>query len=501
MNNTTTGQQAQEEMIKGIKVATQAIRPIYGHNGINAVIEDIRYPYHQVANDAQTIIQAIKITDPIQNQGLSFLKELSDKQNSMSGDGRKTTCIIAETILDEGFKSIDLQGLALKRELDLLIPLVEAKIDHQTQIIPLDEIYKVATISGESEEIGELIQVAYNNIGQEGAITVESSGGEHNEIKYVEGVRFTDTSMLADAFAHDDEARKQGLQEKRAIYENPTILVTKQRIERVDQIDPLIQSLVKQDKRELIIFTDDMDTELAKALLDTHIKGITNYETQRQERFNILIIKAPAIFRKEVFEDFAKITKATIVEPSNGIYLEELPLNCLGTCGKIIVDKSETLVTGIHEIDEHLNDLKSNNDELSNLRLKWLNTKTAIIKLGANNESELSYKRLKCEDAVNASRLGLKGGVTKGGGITLYNIASDLPKTTAGQILSKALQAPLFQIMANSNMTDIPTFPDNVLDASIVLKNAIRNSISLTSTILTTGIVITLPREDKELKI
>lgn len=492
MNNTTIGQQAQEEMIKGIKVATQAIRPTYGHNGINAVIEDIRYPYHQVANDAQTIIQAIKITDPIQNQGLSFLKELSDKQNSMSGDGRKTTCIIAETILDEGFKS-ELKGLNLKRELDKLIPVIEEKIDERTQEILIEDIHKVATIAGESFEIGELIQVSYNIIGKDGAITVESSGGDHNEIKYITGVRFTDTGMLADAFVHDEEARKQGLPEKRAIYQNPTILVTKQRIERVDQIDPLIQSLMQDHRKELIIFTDDMDTGIAKALLDTHKEGI----------FNILIIKAPTIFRKEVFEDFAMITSAKIVEPANGIYLEELPLNALGTCDKIIVDKSETLIIGIDEdgIREHLDNLKANNDELSNMRLKWLNTATAIIKLGANNESELSYKRLKCEDAVNASRLAINGGVVAGGGITLYQIALELPNTVAGQILAKALQAPLFQIMANSGYKDIPTFPENVLDASIVLKNAIRNSISLTSTILTTGIVITLPREDKELKI
>ncbi len=491
MNNTTTGKQAQEAMIRGLKVATQAIRPTYGHNGINAVIEDARYPYHQVANDAQTIIQAINIKCPIERQGLLFLKELSDKQNSMSGDGRKTTCIIAETILDEGFKQTDLQGLALKRELDGLIPSVEAKIDAHTQEIGIGDIHKVATISGESEAIGSLIGEVYKTIGKDGVITVEGSGTDKDEVKYITGVRSTDTGMLADAFAHDNEARKQGLQEKRAIYENPVILVTKQKIERVDQIDPLIQSLMSNQKKELVIFTDDMDPGIAKALLDTHKEGI----------FNILIIKAPTIFRKEVFEDFAKITGATIVEPANGVYLEEFSLNILGTCGKIIVDKSETLVIGTANVDQHIEELKSNNDELSNLRIKWLNTATAILKLGANNESELSYKRLKCEDAVNASRLALKGGVVKGGGITLYNIASKLPKTTAGQILAKALQAPLFQIMANSNITEIPEYSDNVLDASIVLKNAIRNSISLASTVLTTGLIITLPEKVEEIKI
>ena len=409
----------------------------------------------------------------------------------MAGDGRKTTCIIAETILDEGFKSSDLQGLALKRELDSLIPLVEAKIDDRTQEIGIDDIHKVATISGESEAIGSLIGDIYKIIGKDGVITVEGSGTHQDQVKYISGVRFHDTGMIADGFAHDEEAKKQGLPEKRAIYENPVILVTKQRIERIDQIDPLIQNLISRQQKNLVIFTDDMDTGIAKALLDTHKEGI----------FNILIIKAPTIFRKEVFEDFAKVTGSQIVEPANGIYLEEIPLNILGTCDKIIVDKSETIVMGIADIEKHIEDLKNNNDEVSNMRIKWLNTATAVLKLGANNESELSYKRLKCEDAVNASKLALAGGVVKGGGITLYEISKELPNTKAGQILSTALQAPLYQIMANSNMTEIPKFPESVLDASLVLKNAIRNSISLASTVLTTGLIITLPEKVEELKI
>lgn len=499
MNNTITGKKAQEAMIRGLKVATQAIRPTYGHNGINAVIEDARYPYHQVANDAQTIIQSIHISDPVEKQGLLFLKELSDKQNSMSGDGRKTTCIIAETILDEGFAQTDLQGLQLKRELDKTIPLIETLIDQETKQITVDEVHQVATISGESEQIGNLIGDIYKVIGKDGVITVEGSGSHEDHVKYIDGVRFHDTGMLAEAFVHDEESRKQGLPEKRAIYEKPLILVTKQKIERIDQIDPLIQTLVSKQHKELIIFTDDMDTGIAKALLDTHKEGI----------FNILIIKAPTIFRKEVFEDFAKATGSTIVEPANGVYLEELPLNVLGTCDKIIVDKSETIVIGIDEesVNEHIDNLRQNNDEVSNMRIKWLNTKTAILKLGANNESELSYKRLKCEDAVNASRLALAGGTVKGGGLTLYKIADMIhtPLTIiqypAINIIEKALQAPLFQIMANSNMTDIPNFPDTVQDASLVLKNAVRNAISLTSTILTTGLIITLPQKEEELKI
>jgi chaperonin GroEL len=494
MNNTTSIKEAQNLMIKGIKTATQAIRPTYGHNGINAVIEHVGYPYHQVANDAQTIIQSIRVSNPIENQGLSFLKELSDKQNSMSGDGRKTTCIIAETILEEGFKS-KVKGIKLKDALNDLITDIEFEIAFETKFITENDVYKVATIAGESSEIGNLIGDIYKKIGKDGLITVESSGTYDDDIKYIDGVRFEHTGFLTPSMVHDEEAKKEGVTEKRAVYENPTILVTKQKIEKISDIDPLLQSLMENNKKDLVIFTDNIDDSMITMLIETHKNGI----------FNILVIKAPTIFKREVFEDFAKVTGSTIVEQANGIFLSELPISCLGTCDKIIVDKDDTIIMGTKDISEHIAQLQSNNDELSNLRLKWLKTKTAILKLGANNESELSYKRLKCEDAVNASRLALNGGVVLGGGVTLYNIAKSLPNTVAGKILRKALKAPLLQIYKNSGKKiypwTTPTISDDVLDASLVLKNAIRNAISLSSIVLTTGIVVHLIKENSEIKL
>ena len=160
MSNVFTGKIAQEGLLRGVKLATTPIRASYGPKGCNAVIEDERYPGHQIANDAQTIIQAIQTDDPLEKRGLGLLKELSDKADKDSGDGRKTTLIIAETILEEGIKSEN--PLQIKRELDALLPVIEQKIDEQKQEISVEDVHKVASIAGESEEIGNLVGGIYH---------------------------------------------------------------------------------------------------------------------------------------------------------------------------------------------------------------------------------------------------------------------------------------------------------------------------------------------------
>lgn len=486
-SNIIIGKEATEGMLKGIKRATQAIRLSYGPKGTNAVVESDMYPYHQVANDAQTIIQSIYLEDPIEKRGLGFLKELSDKANKDSGDGRKTTCIIAEEILEQGLNS-ELSGMELKRELDALIPVIEQRINEQKKSITESEVKSVATIAGESEFIGNLLGDIYQKIGKDGIIIPESSGTYKTTYDIIEGVRFTDTGFLSPYMVRDETAAKEGRKETKAVYENPTILVTKRKISHLNDINPLLETLSKQGKKDLVIFTDDMDSGVASIMVKAHQDKI----------LNILIIKAPVLWKNYIFEDFAKITGSTIVEDATGINFKNLELKHLGTCGKITVDKDETIVVGIANISDHIAELGKMGDNDSLLRLSWLQTKTAILKLGANSESELSYLRLKTEDAINSSRLALRDGVVAGGGVCLAVIAGLLPKTTAGNILSNALMAPLNQNLKNMNMTNWNWGPE-VLDASVVVKNAVRNAISLASTILTTNIVITLPKkEDKQ---
>jgi len=481
-SNITTGKTATGKLYLGIKKAVDAIRLTYGNNGCNAVVENVNYPYHEVANDAQTIIQAIQLTDPVEKRGLGFLKELMDKANASSGDGRKTTAIIADTIIGMGFDQDRLSGNELKRELDALIPVVEGKIDERIKNIIEEEVYKVASIAGESKRIGNLVGDIYKKIGKDGIIHVEGSGTYEDSVKFTEGVRFQDTGFLSPYMVHDEVAVKEGRKETKAVYENPTILVTKQKINHINDINPLLATLDKKGVKTLVIFTDDMDSNVASLLVGLH----------KSKQMNILIIKASVLWKNYVFEDFAKCVGATIVEDASGVNLKNFQFEHLGTCDKIVVDKDETVLVGTADLSNHIAELIAEGSNDSKLRVSWLNNKTAILKLGANSESELSYLRLKTNDAINSSRLALKGGVVEGGGICLVDVATELPHTITGQILATALSEPYEQICRNGGNTETVGNED-VLDSAIVIKNAVRNAVSLAGTILTCGVVVTIP--------
>lgn len=496
-NNTIVGNQTLLGMLNGISIVAGAIRPTYGGGGVNAVIEREIYPFHEIVNDAQAIIQSIHVSDPLEKRGVNFLKELSDKANKDSGDGRKTTCILAEEILRGGYEA-NTNGNQLKKELYDLIPFIEKEIDEQKKSIDINNVKDVATIAGESEEIGSLIQEIYLKIGKEGVIHVEGSGTYETYYEFIDAVRFGNgTGFISDSMVHDEEDNKDGKVQTKAVYKKPLILVTKRKITKESEIEPLL-GITKREGRDLVIMADDMDSKIVSLLIDLH----------RSKVMNICIIKPSVLWKNYVFEDFAKCVGATIVSDEEGVDFKNLGLSHLGTCDKIVIDENKVDLMGTADISGHLAQLKLKGDNDSLLRIQWLNTKTAIIKLGAGSESELSYKRLKTQDAVNSTKLALEDGVVRGGGITLANITKDLPSTEAGKILYKALKAPFNQIALNSGFKgDVYTskeIAENVIDASRVIKNAIRNAINLAGIILTTGVVVNLPEEsfeDKQLRL
>lgn len=474
-------------IMNGIKIVADVIRGTYGGAGTNVIVESRLYPYHGIYNDAQTIVQAIRLSDPAEKRGLAFCQELCDRADKLSGDSRKTTLLLMDAILQEGSKA-DIGRLNLKRELDAIIPVIENEINKQTKQITVDEVGFVATTASENEETGKLLQEIYQKIGKDGIIHVEGSGTFHTSYKFIEGVRFDMTGYLSPYMIHDEQARNDKVKETKAIYENPLILVTKKKIMSDDDINPLLNELAMSDKRDLVIFTQDMDSAVATMLVELHRKGT----------FNILIIKAPTLWREYIFEDFAKCVGATIIEDASGKTFKNISPKDLGTCGKIIVDQDETILIGTQDISDHITYLKSKGDEDSKLRLAWLTNKTAILKLGSNSETDLSYKRLKCNDAVRSSQLALKYGIVKGGGITLKSIAQTLPDSISGQIMKKALEVPYNQNMANFG--EEIEIRENIVDAAAVVKNAVRNAIGIASTILTANALIYLvdkPQEEK----
>lgn len=488
-SNKIEGIEATEGLMRGVACAVDLIRPTYGGSGTNVIVEEKVRPLHGVYNDAWSIIKNLKAEGHAERIGLDFVKELCERADKLSGDARKTTCILLDEILKAGYEA-DINKLQLKRELDAMIPFIECETDKQTKQITVDEVSSVATTASESVEIGNLLQEIYQKIGKNGIIHPQGSGTYETSYDFIDGVRFDGTGFLSPFMVHDKQAQEDKVQETKAVYENPNILVTKKKILNIDEIYPILKGLNEREKRNLIIFTQDMDTIAASYLINVQQAGGYKDSFGGFHSMNVLIIKAPVLWQNYVFEDFAKCTGATIVEDATGVNFKNLDLKHLGTCDKIIVDAEETIVIGTKDISEHIQSLKQKGDADSNLRLSWLATKSVILKIGANSETDLSYKRLKVQDAIRSSQLALKYGVVKGGGHCLSEVQPSLPQTTAGDVLSKALLAPYNQIYQNSGTNELP---DGIVDSAQTIKNAVRNAIGIASTILTANGLIYIP--------
>lgn len=477
-SNIIEGSQSLLGMLNGIKTVTNLLRPTYGGKGKNIIIESKLYPYTIVTNDAQTIVQSIKLTDKAEKKGLDLIKELCDRTDRMSGDNRKTTILMTEEIL-KAASQYSGDTLELKRELDRLIPFVESEIDKVTTQITVNEVADVATTASENPETGRLLQEIYQKIDKDGIIHLESSGTYETSYTFIEGIRFFDTGYLSPSMVHDEQARKDKVKETKAIYEKPLILVTKRKISTDEDINPLLREMEMNGQKDLVIFSQDMDAGVASMLVDLH----------NSHRFNILIIKAPTLWRDYVYQDFALCTGATIIEDATGKTFKNMSVTNLGTCDKIIVDEDETIIIGTRDISAHIAHLETKQDEDSKRRLSWLTNKTAILRLGANSETDLSYKRLKTADGIRSSQLALKYGVVIGGGKCLSRIAEDLSLTDAGSMLYKAFKAPLDQNIANGCVT----IPETIVDSAQTLKNAVRNAIGIASIVLTSSGYVFLP--------
>lgn len=489
-NNIIQGAEAVQGMMAGVKRAVELIRPTYGGNGTNVVVESLRRPFHGIYNDAWSVIQAIQVKDRAEKIGLDFVKELCERADKLQGDSRKTTLLLLNAILEKGYESKK-HKLQLKRELDALIPIIEAEIDKQTAKIDVDQVKGVARTASESEEIGALFQEIYGKIGKTGILTIEGSKTYDTSYKITEGVRFDMTGMLSPDMVHDEEAVNDKRRETKAVYRNPLILVTKKKVTKDDDINPLLAEMRSQGLKDLVIFTNDMDSGVAALLVNLH----------KTKAWNVLIIKAPVLWQESVFEDFAKCVGATIVEDRTGVSFKNLTMGHLGTCDRLECDQEDVVLTGIKDIAEHCKGLMEKGDDDSLLRLSYLASKSALLKLGANSETDLSYKRLKANDANRSTYLALQYGVVKGGGLCLAEVADYLPLDDAGSIMRYALKAPLKQAAENYGLSEFEyasIISEDIVDASAVMKRAVRNAVGIASTILTASSLVYIPEKSAQ---
>lgn len=486
-DNILSEEETRTKLLAGILKGVDAIKSSYGSRGSNVVIKNMLPPYFTVTNDGKHILDSIRLKDPVENMGLNILKEITDKAEKESGDGRKTAIILAGAIIEEAVNS-EVSPMDLKRSLDEVLPHIIASIDEQTFQIDETSVGDVARVSSESEEIGNIIQEVYTTIGQDGIIDIGNSGLPETSVTITEGVKMIGCGMHYPYMANGND--------KKATYENPKVMVVKQTIVNIGQLDPIVKALQGEGISELVIFCDAIEMPVSQALAKVHMEG----------NFKALVIKAPTLWKDWLFEDFAKITGATVVDPAQGTTLKAFKLSYLGTCDKISTSKDETIVLGGKDLTEHIESILSANTDDAKLRALRLKTKTAIINVGANSETELFYKKAKASDARNASYLALQSGVVAGGGLTLLNASRVLPDTVGGRILKEALKAPASVILANSGETNEETinlmegtfgydsnakamtgmYEAGIIDPAIVVKNSITNALSVISTVLTT---------------
>ena len=480
-DNIYEGKDLTKKLVTGINKVVDTVKVSYGPAGSNCLLEAFEPPFHRITNDGKLIADSIKLADPVENIGANIVKETANKSDKESGDGRKTSMILLQAILAEGMKCKE-SPMEIKRSLDECLPIVLGEIDKQTIFISEKEIGKIAEVASENKILGDIFQDIYSKIGKDGIIELDNSGLPDTFYNITEGVRLLNCKFMYPYMANEDKGRK-------AIFNFPNVLITKQKISNVKELDDIVKAVHQKGLSELVIFCDEIDIAISQALAFLH-QGLTP-TGQQTTAFKTLVIKAPVLWKDWLFEDFAKITGAIVVDPAQGRTLKNFQYSWLGYCDKIITSKDETIVLGTRDISEHIKALEELNTDDARLRISRLKTKTAILRLGANSESELSYLKGKATDARNASYLALQGGVVRGGGIALSKIANKLPKTIGGKILSEALQYPNNQIIENGSG---PISVD-VLDPAIVVKNAFINALSVASTILTTKVGITLKKD------
>ncbi len=535
--NNNIKQNALKGFYNAIHQAKEVVGSTMGAAGKNIVIEIEQYPYALTTNDGATAIEHMHFEDPLEKIGINFLKEVVGRSNKNSGDGSTTTTVLVEAILKEGMSQKS-AGMEIKRSLDACIPLIEESIAKQRRIITSDDFLRlkqVATISSEDELLGEMLAEVYGKIGANGIIEPEYVlGKEGNSYTFIQGVRFANQcGLLSQAMVHDEEAIKENRRETRAVYENPVILVTRRKIANVRELDPAIKFAIIQ-KKDLVIFADDMDSQAAQVMINNHR---LRKDGVRLDLPRITIVKAPTVWKDYVFEDFSKCVGATVVCDPTGVNFKNLEVKHFGTCEKIIIEQGETRLIGTQDLTEHIAELQvivdSGNDHNDDAlrRIGWLTAQTVLLKVGGLSETELTYKRLKAEDAINATRSALSDGIVAGGGVTFVNIAKVMPDTIGGNILKEALKAPFIQINLNAgskleNDLDImidfmftkaksdefgvnvgtPTrgwvnmFENGIIDSAKISLNAVKNAIGIASTVLTASSCITLPPKEKQLQ-
>ncbi|MGV3254945.1 chaperonin GroEL [Streptococcus suis] len=508
---------ARESMVRGVDILADTVKVTLGPKGRNVVLEKA-YGSPLITNDGVTIAKEIELEDHFENMGAKLVSEVASKTNDIAGDGTTTATVLTQAIVREGLKNVTAGAnpIGIRRGIEAaVVTAVEALKAQASPVSNKAEIAQVAAVSSRSEKVGEYISEAMERVGTDGVITIEESRGMETELDVVEGMQF-DRGYLSQYMVTDNEKMVAEL-------ENPFILITDKKISHIQDILPLLESIL-QTNRPLLIIADDVDGEALPTLVLNKIRGT----------FNVVAVKAPGFGdrRKAMLEDIAILTGGTVITEDLGLDLKDATIEALGQAAKVVVDKDgttivegagnpEAIANRVAVIKSQIEVTTSEFDrEKLQERLAKLSGGVAVIKVGAATETELKEMKLRIEDALNATRAAVEEGIVAGGGTALVNVIDSVAKLelkgddeTGRNIVLRALEEPVRQIAYNagyegsviidkSKNSELGTGFNaatgewvNMIEAGIidpvkVTRSALQNAASVASLILTTEAVV-----------
>lgn len=508
---------ARSAMVRGVDILADTVKVTLGPKGRNVVLEK-SFGSPLITNDGVTIAKEIELEDHFENMGAKLVSEVASKTNDIAGDGTTTATVLTQAIVREGIKNVTAGAnpIGIRRGIETAVAAaVEALKNNAIPVANKEAIAQVAAVSSRSEKVGEYISEAMEKVGKDGVITIEESRGMETELEVVEGMQF-DRGYLSQYMVTDSEKMVADL-------ENPYILITDKKISNIQEILPLLESIL-QSNRPLLIIADDVDGEALPTLVLNKIRGT----------FNVVAVKAPGFGdrRKAMLEDIAILTGGTVITEDLGLELKDATIEALGQAARVTVDKDSTVIVEgagnpeaisnrVAVIKSQIETTTSEFDrEKLQERLAKLSGGVAVIKVGAATETELKEMKLRIEDALNATRAAVEEGIVAGGGTALANVIPAVAtleltgdEATGRNIVLRALEEPVRQIAHNAGFEGsividrlknaelgigfnaatgewVNMIDQGIIDPVKVSRSALQNAASVASLILTTEAVV-----------
>ena len=520
------GEDARKKLLEGVNKLADTVKVTLGPKGRNVVL-DKSFGAPLITNDGVTIAKDIELEDPYENMGARLVKEVSTKTNDVAGDGTTTATVLAQKMIKEGVKNVAAGGdpMAIKRGIDKTVNVaVNALKGISSTVNGKEDIARVASISANNLEVGELIADAMEKVSKDGVITLEESKTSETKVDVVEGMQF-DKGYVSPYMVTDTEKME-------AIFDNPYILITDKKISNIQEILPLLESLM-QSSGKLVIVADDIENEALSTLVLNKLRGV----------LNVVAVKAPGYGdrRKEMLEDLAILTGGEVITSDLGLELKDVTIEQLGRARQVKVQKENTIIVDgagdkeklsarVNQIKKQITETLSEFDkEKLQERLAKLAGGVAVIEVGAATEIEMKEKKLRIEDALAATKAAVEEGIVAGGGTAYINI---IPKVESvvkelkdderlgGRIVLAALEEPIRQIVLNAGLepavvvekikssaegfgfdASAEEYVDmkkvGIVDPTKVTRSALQNAASIASMVLTTESIVTDKKEEK----